>query len=53
MYHPRGDLGRLYVKKEKWRKRLVTNLKTYKAEIICIAENLNTKCKEDEVIKVL
>jgi len=53
MYHPRGYLGRLYVKKERWRKTLITNLKTHKAEIICIAENLNTKCKEDEVIKVL
>jgi len=52
MYHPRSDLGRLYVKK-RWRKKLITNLKTYKAEIICIAENVNKKCKVDEVIKVL
>jgi len=30
MYHLRGDFSRLYeyVNKERWRKRLVTNLKT-------------------------
>ena len=52
MHHPKADIDRLYVKrKEGWR-GLVQLEAAYKAEIINIAEYLNTNYKEDQFINV-
>ena len=51
--HPKADKDRLYVKrKERWRGLLQIEA-TYKAEIINIAEYLNTKYIEDQFVHIV
>ena len=49
MHHPKADIDRLYVKRKGGR-GLVQVKAAYKAEIINIAEHLNTKYKEDQFV---
>jgi hypothetical protein len=49
MYHPKADIGRLYVKKEIGGRGMLQIEATYRAEIINITEYLNTKCKDQFV----
>jgi hypothetical protein len=51
MHHIRSDVDRLYVKKGKGGRSLLQTEATYKAEIIKIPDYLNTKCKEDQIVK--
>ena len=51
MDHPKADIDRLYVKRKRGR-GLVQVEAAYKAEIINIAEYLNTKYKEDQIVNV-
>jgi hypothetical protein len=50
MHHPKADTDRLYVKREEGGRGLLQTEATYtcKAEIIIIAEYLNTKYIEDQ-----
>jgi len=52
MHHPKADIDRLYVKRKEGGRGLVQVEAAYKAEIINIAEYLNTKCKEDQFVNV-
>jgi len=52
MRHPKADIDRLYVKREEGGRVLVQIEATYKAEIINIAEHLNTNCKEDQFVNI-
>ena len=49
MHHPKADTDRLYVKRKEGGRVLVEVETAYKAEIINIAEYLNTKYKEDQL----
>jgi len=51
MHHPKADKYRLYVKRKEGGGGLVQVEAAYKAEIINIAEYLNTKYKEDQFVK--
>jgi Zn-dependent M16 (insulinase) family peptidase len=53
MHHPKADIDRLYVKRKEGGRGLVQVEATYKAEIINIAEYLNTKYKEDQLVNVV
>jgi len=53
MHHPKADIDRLYVKRKEGRRGLVQIEAAYKAEIISIAEYLNTNYKEDQFINIV
>jgi hypothetical protein len=52
MHHPKAYIDGLYVKR-KGGGGLVQVEAAYKAEIINIAEYLNTKCKEDQFVNIV
>jgi len=52
MYHPKANIDRLYVKREEGGRGLLQVKAAYKAEIINIAEYLNTKYKEDHFVNI-
>jgi hypothetical protein len=52
IHHPKADIDRLYVKRKGGR-GLVQVEAAYKAEIINIAEYLNTKYKEDQFVNIV
>jgi regulator of replication initiation timing len=52
MHHPKADIDRLYVKRKEGGRGLVQSEAAYKAEIINIAEYLNTKYKEDQFVNI-
>jgi hypothetical protein len=53
MYHPKADTDRLYVKRKEGGRGQVQVEAAYKAEIINIAEYLNTKDKEDQFVNIV
>jgi len=53
MHHPKADIDRLYVKRREGDTGLVQVEAAYKAEIINIAEYLNTKYKEDLFVNIV
>ena len=53
MHHPKADIDRLYVKKKEEGRGLVQVEAAYKAEIINIAEYLNTNYKEDQFVHIV
>jgi len=53
MPHPKADTDRLYVKRKEGGRGLVQNEAAYRAEIINIAECLNTNCKEDQFVNIV
>jgi hypothetical protein len=50
MHHPKADIDGLCVKRKERGRGLIQTEATYKAEIIYIAEYLNTKYKEDQFV---
>ena len=52
-HHPKADMDRLYVKRKEGRRGLVQIEAAYKAEIINIAEYLNTNYKEDRFVSIV
>ena len=52
MHHPKADIDRLYVKRKEGGRGLVQVEAAYKAEIINIAEYLNTNYKEDQFVNI-
>ena len=53
MYHPKADIERLYIKRKVEGRGLVQVEAAYKAEIINIAEYLNTNYKEDQFVNIV
>ena len=53
MHHPKADIDRLYVKRKEGGRGLIQIEATYKAEIINIAEYLNTNYKEDQFVNIV
>jgi hypothetical protein len=53
MDHPKADIDRLYVKRKERGRGLVQIEAVYKAEIINIAEYLNTNYKEDQFVNTV
>ena len=53
MHHPKADTDRLYVKRKEGGKGLVQVEAAYKAEIINIAEHLNTSTKKTSLLTLL
>jgi hypothetical protein len=53
MHHQKADIHRLYVKRKEGGRGPAQIEAAYKAEIINIAEYLNTKYKEDQFVNVL
>jgi len=53
MHHPKADIDRLYVKRKGGGTGLVQIEAAYKAEIITIAEYLNTTYKEDQFVNIV
>ena len=53
MHHPKADMGRLYVNRKEGGRGLVQIKVAYKAEIINIAEYLNTNYKEDQFVSIV
>ena len=53
MYHPKADIDRLYVKRKEGGRGLVQVEAAFKAEIINIAEYLNTNYKEDQFVNIV
>ena len=53
MPHPKADIDRLYVKRKEGGRELVQFEAAYKAEIINIAEYLNTNYKEDQFVNIV
>ena len=53
MHHPKADKDRLYAKRKEGGRGLVQVQTAYKAEIINIAEYLNTKDKEDHFVNIV
>ena len=53
MHHPKADIDRLYIKRKEGGRGLVQVETAYKAEVINIAEYLNTKYKEDQFVNVV
>jgi len=53
IHHPKADIDRLYVKGKEGGRGLVQIEAAYKAEIINIAEYLNTNYKEDQFVNIL
>ena len=52
LHHPKADIDRLYIKRNEGGRGLVQIEVAYKAEIIIIAEYLNTNYKEDQFVNV-
>ena len=52
MHHPKADIDRLYVKRREGGRGLVQIEAACKAEIINIAEYLNTNYKEDQFVNI-
>jgi len=52
MHHPKADIDRLYVKGKEGGRGLVQIEAAYNAEIINIAEYLNTNYKEDQFVNI-
>jgi len=53
MYHPKADIFRLYVKWKDGGRGLLQIAVTFKAELINIAEYLNTKYKKDQLLSIV
>jgi len=53
MHHPKADIDRLYVKRKEEERGLVQIEVAYKAEIINIAEYLNTNYKGDQFVNIV
>ena len=53
MHHPKADKDRLYVKRKEGGRDLLQNEATYRAEIINVAEYLNTKYIEDQFVHIV
>jgi len=53
MHHPKTDIDSLYVKRKEGGRGLVLNEAAYKAEIISIAECINTNYKEDQFVNIV
>ena len=53
MHHPKADIDRLYIKRKEGGRGLVQVEAAYKAEIINIAEYLNTNYKEDQFVNIV
>jgi len=53
MHHPKADIDRLYVKRKEGGRGPVQIEAAYKAEIINIAEYLNTSYKEDQFVNIV
>jgi len=53
MHHPNADIDRLYIKRKEGGRGLVQIEAAYKAEIINIAEYLNTNYKEDQFVNIV
>ena len=53
MHHPKADIDRLYMKGKGEGRGLLQTAVTYKAEIINIAEYLNTKYAEDQFLNIV
>jgi len=53
MHHPKADIDRLYVKRKEGGRGLVQIEEAYKAEIINIAEYLNTNYKKDQFVNIV
>jgi hypothetical protein len=53
VHHPTADIDRLYVKRKGGGRGLVQVEAAYKAEIVNIAEYLNTKYKEDQFVNTV
>jgi len=53
MHHPKADINRLYVKRKEGGRGLVQIEAAHKAEIINIAEYLNTNYKEDQFVNIV
>jgi len=50
MHNPKADIDKLYVKRKEGGRGLVQIEAAYRAEIINIAEYLNTNYKEDQFV---
>ena len=53
MHHPKADIDRVYVKRKEGGRGLVQVEAAYKAEIINIAEYLNTNYKENQFVNIV
>ena len=53
MHHPKAAIDRLYVTRKEGGRGLVQIQVAYKAEIINIAEYLNTNYKEDQFVNIV
>jgi len=53
MHHPKADIDRLYEESKEGGRGLVQVEAVYKAEIINIAEYLNTNYKEDQFVNIV
>jgi len=53
IHHPKADIDRLYVKRKEGGRGLVQIEAAYKAEIINIAEYLNTYFEEDQFVNIV
>ena len=53
MHHPEADTYRLHVKRKGEGRGLLQIEATYEAKIITIAEYLNTKCREDQLVNIV
>ena len=53
LHHPKADIDRLYIKRNEGGRGLVQIEAAYKAEIIIIAEYLNTNYKEDQFVNIV
>ena len=53
MHHPKADIDRLSVKRKEGGRGLVQVEAAYKAEIINIAEYLNTNYKDDQFLNIV
>ena len=53
MHHPKADIDRLYLKRKEGERGLVQVEAACKAEIINLAEYINTKYKEDQFVNIV
>ena len=53
MHHLKTDIDRLYVKRKEGGRRLMQVETAYKAEIINIAEYINTNNKKDRLVNIV
>ena len=53
MHHPKADIDRLNVKRKEAGRGVVQIEAAYKAEIINIAEYVNTNYKEDQFVNIV